>query len=218
MNIMKKLIATTGLLFLTSMAQATVINFAAMANSNPGESGWSTLNLNLGGVNLAITGHATTDNDPNQFAYLDSRTGGLGVCKDLNSAANTPHPNSTRNVCSNASDDNVTTGEYLSFVFDKAVTINNLWFNNNHDGGFNSSSTVNINGLNHHVSTGYAGGANGIGSFNVAANTEFKVGYSNTQFYVDGMEVSAQVPEPSTIALFGMGIIALGFARRAKKS
>jgi hypothetical protein len=216
MSILRKVLATAGLLVAASVAQATVINFAAMANNPPGERGMSNLHLDLGGgVGVDIKGYNTsTGTSVQKFVYLDSGTGGMGVCNKLITDTNS---SLTNNVCSKSNDDNVTTGEYLNFVFDHAVTVDNLWFNNNHDGHFNSSSTVNIAGLDYSVKTGYAGGINGIGSFNVAANTDFKVAYSNIQFYVDGMEVTSQVPEPSTIALFGMGLIALGFARKSKK-
>ena len=61
------------------------------------------------------------------------------------------------------------------------------------------------------------GGANGIGSFFVAANTNIDVAYFNEEFYISGMEVNA-VSEPATIALLGLGLIGLGAVRRRTKS
>jgi hypothetical protein len=114
------------------------------------------------------------------------------------------------NNCNPSSDDNVTTNEYLSFVFDRDVTINNLWFNNNHDGGFGAGDMVKIAGLDFAVMTGYAGGANGIGPFNVTGNTPFLVAFSNEQFYISGMEVTARVPdEGTTLGLFAAGMVLL---------
>ena len=148
--------------------------------------------LSVGGATVTITGHATDDDDPTQYAYLDWGTAGLGVCKDaFNTGA---HTGSSANQCNPSSDDNVTALEYLQFVFDRAVTIDKLWFNNNHDGGFGVGDMVNIAGSNYAVATGYAGGVNGIGPFSVSANTAFKVAYANEEFYMSAMEVTS-VPE-----------------------
>jgi len=104
--------------------------------------------------------------------------------------------------------------EYLEFSFAQDVVVNNLWFNNNHDGGFDSGDKVTIDGSSYDVNTGYAGGNNGIGSFSLLAGEKLKVAYNNEQFYVSGMEVSA-VPIPAAIWLFGTALIGLvGFGKR----
>jgi len=58
---------------------------------------------------------------------MDRNIAGLGVCKDV----------TRRAQCTPASDDNVTGGanetEILHFLFDIDVSINKIWFNNNHD-------------------------------------------------------------------------------------
>jgi hypothetical protein len=158
---------------------------------------------------VTITGKATDDNDPTQYAYLDWGNAGLGACKDVLNAGlvNTIQAGRTSNNCSPSSDDNVTTNEYLQFVFDKNVTINNLWFNNNHDGGFDAGDKVKINGTDFLVKTGYAGGINGIGTFNVSANTPFKVAFSNEQFYISGMQVTAVPDEATTWVLLTAGML-----------
>ena len=54
------------------------------------------------------------------------------------------------------------------------------------------------------------GGANGIGSFNVLANTAFRIAFSNEQFYLSGMEVTANVPdEAATLVLLTAGMCLL---------
>jgi hypothetical protein len=184
-----------------------------------GEGAWSPLVLNVGGATVTITGHATDDNDAAQYAYLDWGTAGLGGCKDAVNAGsvNTQQAGRTSNNCSPSSDDNITTNEYLQFVFDRNVTVNNLWFNNNHDGGFGAGDLVKIDGADFAVMTGYAGGANGIGSFNVSANTAFKVAFSNEQFYISGMDVTAVPDEATTLVLLTVGMVSL-FAMKLRVS
>ena len=193
-------------------AHAGTIDFIKLTENNPGgygEGAWSALVLSVGGATVTITGKATDDNDPTQYAYLDWGNAGLGACKDVLNAGlvNTIQAGRTSNNCSPSSDDNVTTNEYLQFVFDKNVTINNLWFNNNHDGGFDAGDKVKINGVDFLVKTGYAGGINGIGTFNVSANTPFKVAFSNEQFYISGMQVTAVPDEATTSVLLTAGML-----------
>ena len=209
------LVALVVLGFGGSAHAGTIFNFISMADGAYGEGAWNPLVLNIGGTTMTITGHATDDtptSDVTQYAYLDSGNAGLGVCKDvLNTAlVGTKVASRTANNCNPSSDDNTTTNEYLKFVFSSNVTINNFWFNNNHDGGFDSGDTVNINGSIRNVATGVVGGINGIGPFNVTAGTAFKVKFSNEQFYISGMEVTNNVPDDATtLVLLTAGMCAL---------
>ena len=204
--------------FLPSLAFAGIIDFISMADGSYGEGAWDPLTLSTGGATLTITGHATAgDDDQQQYAYLDARRAGLGVCKDVvsNALVNSKSAGNTANNCNPSSDDNVSTAEFLRFVFDVDVKVNNLWFNNNHDTpkGFTPGDMITIGGNNYGVTTGYAGGANGIGSFYVAAGQAFDVAFYNRQFYVSGIEVS-KVAEPGTFLLFSLGLLALVGVRR----
>ena len=236
---------------MATSAQAVVIDFIKLtensaANGGLGESYWSTLTIpgsflpNTYG--LQITGHASVDApavaggpaDTTQFAYLDWGTAGLGVCKDSKNPPAGAHPGSNTNRCNPGSDDNVTDHEYLEFVFDQDVRVDNLWFNNNHDFGFDSGDKVTIGvgpqammiddaggsfpGTAFDVALGYANGPNGIGAFNVKQGEKLWVAFNNEQFYVSAMEVSP-VPLPSALWLFGTALVGfVGIGRRINVS
>jgi len=245
------LIALASTLFATSASAAIItplgpnsasINFIALteetaANGGLGESAWSTLSI-PSFFGMQITGHATNDNDTAQFAYLDKGTAGLGSCKD-SSSANVATPGSGANRCDPGSDDNVTDHEYLEFTFDEDVVVDNLWFNNNHNGGFGTNPdgsedmvTIGVGlqgaaltdpggvfpGTAFEVALGYTDGVNGIGSFKVAKGDRLWVAFNNEQFYLSGMAVSA-VPVPAAVWLFGTALLGfIGYGRRTSVS
>lgn len=217
MNHFIKAIAAVVLTTIVSSANAGIINFINLADGlgGYGEGAWSSLNLSSDGVNLSITGHSSDDNDSTQYAYLDRGVAGLGSCKDVLNASlvNTISPGRTANNCSPSSDDNVTKKESLSFVFDRNVMISNIWFNNNHDGGFGPGDNVKIDGHVFRLATGYAGDANGIGSFAVNGGYEFDISYLNEEFYISAIEFSA-VPEPAALLLLCIGMLAVFTARK----
>lgn len=210
-----KAISGAALLVATQSASAGVIDFIDLtenAVTGYGESAWTSLNLSSDGANVAITGHGAAGQ---QYAYLDWGTAGLGSCGKVVSAGkvNTKSVGNTANNCDPSSDDNVTSREFLRFVFDTDVVITNIWFNNNHDGGFDVFDMVTIDGYATNVATGYAYGANGIGTFNVAAGYNFDVAYNNEEFYISAIEF-ARVPESSSLFLLSVGLLGLVGARR----
>jgi len=215
----KSLVLAAGLVFSATAANAVILDFNSMAEAtgSHGESAWNPLTFTFSGVSLSITGYATDDDDSTQYAYLDAGNAGLGTCKDLLSTATANvTTNSAANLCDPSSDDNITTNEGLSAVFTEDVIIENLWFNNNHDGGFDGGDQISIDGSLYNVVTGYAGDTNGIGSFTVAAGHVFDISFFNEQFYLSAMEVRAAVPEPSITMLLGIGFLIFGFAGKRR--
>jgi len=209
-----KAISGAALLASVQSASAGVINFIDLTENATGygESAWTSLNLSSGSANVAITGYGAAGK---QYAYLDWGNAGLGSCGNVHNlgSVNTMNTGNTANNCDPSSDDNVNTREFLRFVFDTNVVVTNIWFNNNHDGGFDALDMVNIDGNPFGVATGYAWGPNGIGAFNVAAGYNFDVAYNNEQFYISAIEF-ASVPESSSLFLFGLGLLGLASARK----
>jgi len=206
----------------STQAGAVFINFVELTEGTDqfGESSWDTLMV-PGAFGLQATGHATDDDDNNQFAYLDWGNAGLGVCKDALGAPSGANPNSGTNSCQPSSDDNVTNNEYLEFVFDENVEIEALTFNNNHDGGFDLGDMVTINGMDYSFSLAETGNfinVLGFSPITLLAGDILTVAYKNEQFYVSGMTVSA-VPVPAALWLFGSALLGfVGYGRRTSVS
>lgn len=239
-TVIKTMLTAPLLLLSASAAHALVAyNFAEMANTTPGERGFSTYTLFSTApgetFTLDITGSETNpgnDGDPNTYAYLDSTSGGyiggLGVCGKL----------STNHQCVPSSDDNVTVDETLMFEFtglaaDDLLTVS-IYVNNNHDNGLNSdagegpnSDKIEVNGTDVGIAdTGKSNNAFAylLGTFNVTAgNNALNLAYSNEQFYVSAMEIvkapgGPGVPEPATLLLTSLGLFGIGYQRRRRSA
>ncbi len=251
MKIFRNLLISGALLAIGSTAHAVIINFQDISDrqapppADPlsyGESAWTTLSLNADfGINVDITG---TYYGSAAWAYLDSNNAGLGVCQSLNAAGagsvNTKNPGSGSNLCTDPADDNVDDlTESLVFTANETVTIDRIWFNNNHDGDRSLvGDTITINGVGYtFTAADISDIVTGSTSF-LSGDTDFlftfaplvlnpteslTVGYysgtaqRDEQFYVSGIEIRA-VPEPGTLALLGAGLLGLGLTRRRRRA
>lgn len=236
MKKLNKIICSTFLFATAGSAYAVpTTDFKALADGSVyGESGYSSLNIGI----MSVT---ATKGSSSAFAYLDRNNAGLGVCGNVTNTGKKGSNGS--NLCLNSSggaaagDDNVTSGETLSFSFSQAVKITNIWFNNNHDSDF---SLVNINtGVGDTIKIGGADYLFSASDFDASRSTgftlteavgnrnadflysidryvyggSFDISFVNDQFYVSAIEYET-VPEPGMLALLSIGLIGLVAARR----
>lgn len=219
MNMLKRPLLALVLCAVAGTAQAVVIDFQSMAEpgGSHGESAWDPLSLSFADFDLSVT--ASKDRN-GAYAYLDSGNAGLGVCGALIDSNDANQiTNSGTNLCNPSNDDNVTSGEALHLVFSNDVVIENIWFNNNHDGDQSLlGDQVNIGGSAYTFTNGGSGvDSVASGPFSVAGNSIFSIAFNNEQFYLSAIEISTAVPEPSSLMLLGLALAGLGTVRKRKQ-
>ena len=200
-----------------SSAHALSIDYANMANTSPGEGGYSSFTpAPIGGISVTATG-TNIAGTADYYAYLDSnfdgRLGGLGVCKDLVGS-----PNVDGSDCDPSSDDNVTAGERLTVEFSEEVNISEILFR---DGLHYDTFKYKDNDFDLYIDDILDGTYDLVHSFTTpltGTKFSFIASYGDTdldEFYIE-MITFAAVPEPSTYLLLGSGMLGLVFWRRKR--
>jgi len=208
------------LLSAAGFAQAAIIDFRAMADNqygalygdlslNLGESAYKPMNITVDGIGLTATGYW---NDPGDapdagevevWAYLDANKAGLGVCHLANGA------------CAGKSDDNLTDYETMHLSFDEAVTLNSLILVRGDHNAFTSSFQLSLDGTTYNTYNYVTQKA----AFTNITSMDFWFKTITPQddsdaIYISSMTVATALPEPATLALFGLGLTAMVLMRR----
>lgn len=206
------LVAALSVSFAASAASATLIDFAAEAETN-GERGYpdgTVLNtVALGGLNLQFSGGV--GGAASDFAYFNSsdngRMPGLGTCTALNKA----------DRCRPGSDDNITVNEFVKVAFvDGPFNVRAISFNGQNASVDGTNGMVMITTTLGAVVTSFVMTFAQANVFNFGLVDMIQFDFVDTEFVVASI---SDIPLPAALPLLLSGLVGLGFASsRRKKS
>lgn len=231
---MKKFTSVLGAIALcvAPSAFATVIDFNDVAEGTIVDNEYAAYGVTFNGVNvdrnvsnLAVAFDTTNQNsrDPDLEApFYNVVNPSLGTANPGNVLIIHEHPSTCDgSTCANPDDEGSQPAGYFEINFSTGVTLNSLDFFDIEDAenGYTANNAIHLFDINGdeiqagNFFTPHTGGDNTWDRlyFNVAGVYSMQIGLKGSGA-IDNLNFS--VPEPSTIMLFGLGLIGLGLSRR----
>lgn len=196
--------AAAAIIALAGTAGAATLDFVAEAAGDERGVADGTV-LTFDGLNVEFSAAHVTGTASAYFDDLSSgKPAGLGVCQVLTDPGA---------QCNPSSDDNITSGESVTLMFDKTLTTFQVtsFYDANHNSLAGSDKTLLINGSSVSFADALATDYSGVASITFAYG-----GTNADQFYVGGAIAAIPLPAAGFLMLGGLG--GLMVVRRRRKA
>ena len=215
----------SGLVF-SGSSFATLLDFNATSLGVSSSTAYNSVSLSEDGIAVDVTAYTIENNGLGVINSLSSlSTAGLGVYVSGSNNLGVKSALSGDGSKMDGGSDQSDLDEGLLFTFDQVVSLDYINFDNFGSGDdFNLTVdgvtlVVDFSGSDASLYASQVSGQFDEYNFSGVTGTEFLfwVDSNSDSFKIDRMEVSA-VPEPSILALFGLGLIGLGFGSRKRQA